>query len=96
MPAIESMANIITVCLGNFSTNNIEGNKKMAQKDQTMQEGMKSFKNNGSNVSSLDDKFKDIENLRNNPNKDFSTNNIEGNKIKGIRGTDCTRRNEVI
>ncbi len=51
-----------------------------------MQEGMKSFKNNGSNVSSLDDKFKDIENLRNNPNKDFSTNNIEGNKIKGSEG----------
>ena len=51
-----------------------------------MQEGMKSFKNNGSNVSSLDDKFKDIENLRNNPNKDFSTNNIEGNKINGSEG----------
>ncbi|MBX9138485.1 hypothetical protein HCG75_13925, partial [Clostridium sp. K12(2020)] len=31
-------------------------------------------------------KFKDIENLRNNPNKDFSTNNIEGNKIKGSEG----------
>ncbi|MBX9145233.1 hypothetical protein HCG76_13995, partial [Clostridium sp. K13] len=69
-----------------FSTNNIEGNKINGSEGQTMQEGMKSFKNNGSNVSSLDDKFKDIENLRNNPNKDFSTNNIEGNKIKGSEG----------
>ena len=69
-----------------FSTNNIEGNKINGSEGQTMQEGMKSFKNNGSNVSSLDDKFKDIENLRNNPNKDFSTNNIEGNKINGSEG----------
>ena len=69
-----------------FSTNNIEGNKINVSEGQTMQEGMKSFKNNGSNVSSLDDKFKDIENLRNNPNKDFSTNNIEGNKINGSEG----------
>ena len=69
-----------------FSTNNIEGNKINGLEGQTMQEGMKSFKNNGSNVSSLDDKFKDIENLRNNPNKDFSTNNIEGNKINGSEG----------
>ena len=69
-----------------FSTNNIEGNKINGSEGQTMQEGMKSFKNNGSNVSSLDDKFKDIENLRNNPNKDFSTNNIEGNKINASEG----------
>ena len=69
-----------------FSTNNIEGNKINGSEGQTMQEGMKSVKNNGSNVSSLDDKFKDIENLRNNPNKDFSTNNIEGNKINGSEG----------
>ena len=69
-----------------FSTNNIEGNKINGSEGQTMQEGMKLFKNNGSNVSSLDDKFKDIENLRNNPNKDFSTNNIEGNKINGSEG----------
>ena len=69
-----------------FSKNNIEGNKINGSEGQTMQEGMKSFKNNGSNVSSLDDKFKDIENLRNNPNKDFSTNNIEGNKINGSEG----------
>ena len=69
-----------------FSTNNIEGTKINGSEGQTMQEGMNLFKNNGSNVSSLDDKFKDIENLRNNPNKDFSTNNIEGNKINGSEG----------
>ena len=69
-----------------FSTSNIEGNKLKGLEGQTIQEGMKSFKNNGSNLSSLNDKFKDIENLRNNPNKDFSTSNIEGNKLKGLEG----------
>ncbi len=69
-----------------FSTSNIEGNKLKGLEGQTMQEGMKAVKNNGSNLSSLDDKFKDIESPRNNPNKDFSTNNIEGNKIKGSEG----------
>ena len=69
-----------------FSTSNIEGNKINGSEGQTMQEGMKAVKNNRSNLSSLDDKFKDIESPRNNPNKDFSTNNIEGNKIKGSEG----------
>ena len=69
-----------------FSKNNVEANKSKGLDGKTTQEGMKAVKNNGSNVSSLDDKFKDIENLRNNPNKDFSTNNIEGNKIKGSEG----------
>ena len=66
--------------------NNIAASKTKGLDGQTVQEGMKSFKNNGSNLSSLNDKFKDIENLRNNPNKDFSTNNIEGNKINGSEG----------
>ena len=66
-----------------FSKNNVEANKSKGLDGKTTQEGMKAVKNNGSNLSSLNDKFKDIENLRNNPNKDFSTNNIEGNKIKG-------------
>ena len=69
-----------------FSTSNIEGNKLKGLEGQTMQEGMKAVKNNGSNLSSLDDKFKDIESPRNNPNKDFSTSNIEGNKLKGLEG----------
>lgn len=66
--------------------NNIAASKTKGLDGQTVQEGIKAVKNNGSNVSSLDDKFKDIENLRNNPNKDFSTNNIEGNKINGSEG----------
>ena len=66
--------------------NNIAASKTKRLDGQTVQEGMKAVKNNGSNLSSLNDKFKDIENLRNNPNKDFSTNNIEGNKINGSEG----------
>ena len=66
--------------------NNIAASKTKGLDGQTVQEGIKAVKNNGSNVSSLNDKFKDIENLRNNPNKDFSTNNIEGNKINGSEG----------
>ena len=66
--------------------NNIAASKTKGLDGQTVQEGIKAVKNNGSNLSSLNDKFKDIENLRNNPNKDFSTNNIEGNKINGSEG----------
>ena len=51
-----------------------------------MQEGMKGVKNNESNLSSLNNKFKDIESPRNNPNKDFDKNNIEANKSKGLEG----------
>ena len=66
--------------------NDIAASKTKGLDGQTVQEGMKSFKNNESNLSSLDDKFKDIESPRNNPNKDFSTSNIEGNKINGSEG----------
>ena len=66
--------------------NNIAASKTKGLDGQTVQEGIKAVKNNGSNLSSLNDKFKDIENLRNNPNKDFSISNIEGNKINGSEG----------
>ena len=69
-----------------FDKNNIEANKTKGLDGKTVQEGMKAVKNNASNLSSLNDKFKDIENLRNNPNKDFDKNNIEANKTKGLEG----------
>ncbi|MFR7994577.1 MAG: pLS20_p028 family conjugation system transmembrane protein [Clostridium sp.] len=69
-----------------FDKNNIEANKSKGLDGKTVQEGMKAVKNNASNLSSLNDKFKDIENLRNNPNKDFDKNNIEANKTKGLEG----------
>ena len=69
-----------------FDKNNIEANKTKGLEGQTMQEGMKGVKNNESNLSSLNNKFKDIESPRNNPNKDFDKNNIEANKSKGLEG----------
>ena len=69
-----------------FDKNNIEDNKTKGLEGQTMQEGMKAVKNNESNLSSLNNKFKDIESPRNNPNKDFDKNNIEANKSKGLEG----------
>lgn len=69
-----------------FSKNNIEDNDSKGLDGKTVQEGIKAVKNNASNLSSLNNKFKDIESPRNNPNKDFSTNNIEGNKLKGSEG----------
>ena len=47
---------------------------------------MKASKNNVSNLNALNDKFKDIESLRNNPNKDFAKNSIESNKPRGSEG----------
>ena len=69
-----------------LSPNSIEGNKPRESEGQTIQEGMKASKNNVSNLNALNDKFKDIENLRNNPNKDFANNSIEGNKPRGLEG----------
>ena len=69
-----------------FSKNNVEANKSKGLEGQTTQEGMKVVKNSEANLNSLNDKFKDIENLRNNPNKDFDKNNIEVNKSKGLEG----------
>ena len=69
-----------------FVDNNIENNDSKGLDGKTVQEGIKAVENNASNVSSLNDKFKDIESPRNNPNKDLSPNNIEGNKLKGLEG----------
>ena len=69
-----------------FAKNSIEGNKPRGTEGQTIQEGMKASKNNVSNLNALNDKFKDIESLRNNPNKDFAKNSIEGNKPRGSEG----------
>ena len=69
-----------------FAKNSIEGNKPRESEGQTIQEGMKASKNNVSNLNALNDKFKDIESLRNNPNKDFAKNSIESNKPRGSEG----------
>ena len=69
-----------------FAKNSIEGNKPRGTEGQTIQEGMKASKNNVSNLNALNDKFKDIESPRNNPNKDFVKNSIEGNKPRGTEG----------
>ena len=69
-----------------FAKNSIEGNKPRGTEGQTIQEGMKASKNNVSNLNALNDKFKDIESLRNNPNKDFAKNSIESNKPRGSEG----------
>ena len=69
-----------------FAKNNIEASKPKGSEGQIIQEGMKAVKNNESNLNSLNDKFKDIESPRNNPNKDLSPNSIEGNKLKGLEG----------
>ena len=69
-----------------FAKNSIEGNKPRGSEGQTIQEGMKASKNNVSNLNALNDKFKDIESPRNNPNKDFAKNSIESNKPRGSEG----------
>lgn len=69
-----------------FAENNIENNDSKGLDGKTVQEGIKAVKNNASNLNALNDKFKDIESPRNNPNKDLSPNNIEGNKSKGLEG----------
>ena len=69
-----------------FSKNNIENNESEGVDGKTVQEGIKAVKNNASNLNALNDKFKDIESPRNNPNKDFVKNSIEGNKPRGTEG----------
>ena len=69
-----------------FAENNIENNDSKGLDGKTVQEGIKAVKNNASNLNALNDKFKDIESPRNNPNKDLSPNSIEGNKLKGLEG----------
>ena len=69
-----------------FSKNNIENNESEGVDGKTVQEGIKAVKNNASNLNALNDKFKDIESPRNNPNKDFAKNSIEGNKPRGTEG----------
>lgn len=69
-----------------FGKNNIEDNDSKGLDGKTVQEGMKAVKNNASNLNSPGNKFKDIEGLKNNQNKDFDKNNIEANKSKGLEG----------
>ena len=69
-----------------FGKNNIENNESKGLDGKTVQEGIKAVKNNASNLNSPGDEFKDIKSSTNNPNKDFSKNNIEGNKINGSEG----------
>ena len=69
-----------------FSKNNIENNESEGVDGKTVQEGIKAVKNNASNLNALNDKFKDIESPRNNPNKDFAKNSIESNKPRGSEG----------
>lgn len=77
--------------LKNNSANDINmqnknGDKPGSLDGESLQEQMKANKNNSANLNALNDKFREIDELRNNPNKDFSTSNIEGNKINGSEG----------
>lgn len=69
-----------------INTKNKNGDKAGILVGESLQDQMKASKNNKANLNSLNDKFKDIENLRNNPNKDFGKNNIENNESKGLDG----------
>ena len=69
-----------------FGKNNLEDNDSKGLDGKTVQEGIKAVKNNASNLNSPGDEFKDIKSSTNNPNKDFSKNNVEANKSKGLDG----------
>ena len=55
-------------------------NKQGYSNGETLQEEMKASKNNEANLNGLNDKFKEIEELKNNPNKDLNKPNINNNK----------------
>ncbi len=69
-----------------FNRNAIENDKLKDVAGEKVQEGIGAVKNDANNLNASNDKFKDIENLRSNPNKDFNRNAIESDKSKGVAG----------
>lgn len=53
---------------------------------ETLQDQMKASKNNEANLKNLNDKFKEIEDLKNNPNKDLKKNNSNNDKDSNLDG----------
>lgn len=65
--------------------NNLDG-KKQGETGNAKQEPKKASENNEADLKSLNDKFKEIDELRNNPNKDFSKKNTNSDKSKDVDG----------
>ena len=69
-----------------FNRNAIENDKLKDVAGEKVQEGIGAVKNDANNLNASNDKFKDIENLRNNPNKAFNRSAIESDKSKDLAG----------
>ncbi len=61
-----------------------DNNKFSNLNGENVQEEKAASKNNRANLSAINDKFKEIDELRSNPNKEFSTKNNNSYKEKGI------------
>lgn len=67
-----------------FGKNSLEDNDSKGLDGKTVQEGMKSFKNNASNLNASENKVKDIGDSRNSINKNNTDSVGSGNTIENI------------